>query len=121
MSCNKTSITVHNGYNNPTTVVFGRKVAGVTSIHDFTDTTRIILELYDAGDGSLDYTIDSATTSGIDWTDNPADGEVVFDLGGESIDAGNYQATMIVYDPDHLLGQLFVNDGETYTLEVVVV
>lgn len=119
MACNKTTLTVMSGFNNPATMVFGFKQAGVVSTYDFTATTRIVLKLYDSND-VLQATIDSdVSPTAITWSGG--EGEVVFDLGGEGIAVGSYQAQMIVYDPAKPLGQLFVDEGEIYSFNVTVV
>lgn len=120
MACDKTTHTVLNGQNNPETLIFGFKVSGVVGLYDFTNTTRIVLKLYDSSD-VLQVTIDTdISAAAIDWSGSPMEGELVFDLGGEGIAAGKYQAKMVVYDPSKPLGQLFIDDGDDYSFDVEV-
>lgn len=119
MSCVRTTITVYNGYSNTCTVVFGIETAGVLSLYDFSTATRMVLRLYDENDVNQ-ATVDTDDSSdAMDWSGG--DGEVVFDLGGESIDAGSYQAQLAVYDPSDVLPKLLVDDGEVYTMNVEVI
>lgn len=119
MSCNNVELTVLNGFSNTETLVAGEKVAGDVSPMDFTTTTRMVLELYDADDVLID-TVDSAISpTAIVWTANPTEGEIVLDLGGESLAAGNYNARLIQYSPTKVSGEI-IDRGDLYTFDVEV-
>jgi hypothetical protein len=60
---------------------------------DLSSVTRMVLELSDG------TSFDSDTDAGVfDW-DTGTTGKLIISLGGETIDAGTYHATLIVYDP----------------------
>lgn len=113
---------VYNNRNQPTTLVFGYNVNGVVSVIDFNAVgdavTRIELEFY-INDVYVS-TVDSATSpTAMDWTGN--DGEVIFDLGGESLTASAaYEVRMFIYSPSRPLGTL-LDRGDLYTFNAEVI
>lgn len=120
MPCKFTTLTVLNGYSNSTVLLFGNKVNGVVGPYDFSDTTRITLEL---ATESGAVTIDSdVNPEAIDWSNNPSQGEVEFMLGALSLTVeAKIQTKMVVYKPGFPSGELLtLNDNQLFTFYTTV-
>lgn len=91
---------VFSGYNNVNTITVSQTVDGLTSVVDFSATTRMVLEF----DGT-DVTADSDDSSdAIDWSEGS--GKITFRLEELSIAKRRFKATLIQYDADHPDGQI---------------
>ncbi len=90
---------VYSGHDNPCSITISQD--GVAM--NFAAVTRMTLSL--RGHATL---LDSAVDANlIDWS--AGSGVVSFDLGGASIPAGIYNATLVAYDALHLDGQVLAH------------
>lgn len=120
MSCPNVELTVINGSSNTETVVIGQKYKGVVSAFNFTTTTRVVLDFYDSDDTLID-TVDSAISpAAIDWSANPTEGEIVLELGSESIAAANYSVRLTQYSPTKVAGEILYITDDFYSFDVEV-
>lgn len=91
---------VFTGKNNINTITVSQTVDGVTSVVDFSATTRMRVIFKNSS-----YEADSdESTDSIDWS--AGDGKITFRFEELSVAAGRYPATLIQYDADHPDGQV---------------
>ena len=91
---------VFSGYNNENTITVSQTVDSVTSVLDFTNTTRMEVKFKKSN-----VVADSDESSdAIDWSGG--NGQIIFRFEELNIPPGRYPATLIQYDSDHPDGQV---------------
>lgn len=90
--------------------------SGVESALDMTLVTRVTVILYGALSGA-NVTLDSNAGVNISWDSS---GNIVIPFNGQTIDDGQFNAAVVLYDPGHLNGQYIAHPDSNSRLYIRV-